>query len=423
MLSGKSRGKRAPVQARLRIGKAHDNDLVLPDASVSRYHCEVCCEEGGVSVRDLGSTNYTRIGRTKVERATLEPGSTLTVGDVQLLLAPNTDRMAILPSEEPRFGKAVGPSLAMRSVFGLLSRIAPTDATVLLGGETGTGKDVLGQSIHELSQRKDEPFVVVDCGAVSYNLIESEFFGHERGAFTGAVQARAGAFETVGKGTLFLDEIGELPLDVQPKLLRVLETGQFRRVGGNRTQVSQARVVAATKRDLQSEVERGKFREDLYFRLAVVVVTMPPLRQRREDIPALVECFLAQARAKDPRLTSLSASQETIAALMSHDWPGNVRELRNVLDRASYIAAATGQSELRIVDLPVATGGGAQPVWSFSEGESYRETKARFERDFESRYVTWLMDQHGGNLSAAARAAKMDRKYLHELARKHGLRP
>jgi transcriptional regulator with GAF, ATPase, and Fis domain len=316
----------------------------------------------------------------------------------------------------------VGPSLAMRQVFGLLERIAPSDATVLLEGETGTGKDVLGRSIHEQSARKSEPFVVVDCGAVSYNLIESEFFGHERGAFTGAVQARAGAFETVGKGTLFLDEIGELPLDVQPKLLRVLETGEFRRVGGNKGLHCQARIIAATKRDLKGEVQRGKFREDLYFRLAVVPVTVPSLRQRRDDIPALVECFLKQARERDPRLSRITLSQDTLAGLMAHDWPGNVRELRNVLDRAMYIAATSNDPKLCLVDLPVLPRGAPQTDWQFDESASYRETRSSFETEFERRYVSWLLEKHDGNVSAAARAAKMDRKHLHDLARRHGLR-
>lgn len=421
VLSGNAKGTTVVIEGLVRIGKAPDNDLVLSDASVSRYHCELEPSAAGLVIRDLGSTNHTRVGRSKVQTATLEPGATLLVGDVELVIEPNTERTQVSPSSSDRFGRAIGPSLAMRQVFGLLERIAGSDATVLLEGETGTGKDALAQSIHEHSPRKDQPFVVVDCGAVSYNLIESEFFGHERGAFTGAVQARAGAFETAGKGTLFLDEIGELPIDVQPKLLRVLETGEFRRVGGNRGQRCEARIIAATKRNLKLEVERGKFREDLYFRLAVVPVTVPPLRQRREDIPALVEHFLEQARQRDPRVASLTLSAQTLAGLAAHDWPGNVRELRNVLDRAVYIASASGDSRLRVVDLPVIPRGSAYE-WHFQEGESYRETRARYEHEFEQRYVSWLLGKHGGNVSAAARAAKMDRKYLHDLARRHGLR-
>jgi transcriptional regulator with GAF, ATPase, and Fis domain len=424
VVTGQARGQRVKVSQRVRIGKAPDNDLVLPDASVSRYHCELELAVDGVVVKDLGSTNHTRINRSKIQTATLEPGATLIVGDVQLLLLPESERLLVMPSQATAFGAAIGPSLAMRAVFGVLERIAPTEATVLLEGETGTGKDVIARAIHEQSPRSAQPFVVVDCGAVNYNLLESEFFGHERGAFTGAIDRRVGAFEAVGAGTLFLDEIGELPLDVQPKLLRVLEAGEFRRVGSNQTLSCEARILAATKRNLKAEVERGKFREDLYFRLAVVPVTVPPLRHRREDIPALVESFLCQARERDGAVVELGLSQETLATLMAHDWPGNVRELRNVLDRAIYIARTSDQPQLRLVDLPVAAApkSAEGSGWAFDENATYRECRNQFEREFERRYVSWLLERHAHNVSAAARAAKMDRKYLHDLARKHGLR-
>src|SRR5690606_13576469 len=348
-------------------------------------------------------------------------GATLTIGNVELLLRAEPNRAQILPSEAPRFGDVVGPSLAMRTIFGLLERIAPTDACVLFEGETGTGKDVLARAIHDKSLHHEHEFLVVDCGAISYNLIESELFGHERGAYTGAVNTRQGAFELAGRGTVFLDEVGELPLDVQPKLLRVLETGEFRRVGGNKVLRTEARIIAATKRNLREEVERGKFREDLYFRLSVVPVTVPPLRQRREDIPALVERSHEQARRRIPAASEITLSRETIAALSAHDWPGNVRELRNVLDRAIYVAAAGGEREVRLVDLPVSAGaaGAPSPAYpSFSPEKSYRETRTEFEADFERRYVSWLLDRHSGNISAAAREAKMDRKHLYDLARR-----
>jgi transcriptional regulator with GAF, ATPase, and Fis domain len=421
VISGKSRGQQANVGARLRIGKSSDNDLVLGDDTVSRHHCEIVRTPKGLLVRDLGSTNQTRIGRSRVTEATIEPGATLTVGDVELLLRSDARRAAVMPSDSPRFGEVIGPSLAMRSIFGVLERIAPTEATVLVEGETGTGKDMIARGIHAGSPRKAQPFVVVDCGAVSYNLIESELFGHERGAFTGAVAARAGAFETAGRGTLFLDEVGELPLDVQPKLLRVLESGEFRRVGGNRPQQSEARIVAATKRNLRDEVERGKFREDLYFRLAVVPITVPPLRVRREDVSALVDHFLDLARKREPRLGDIQIGPDTRSALAAHDWPGNVRELRNVLDRALYVATATGERDLRIVDLPVLPSA-ERAAPAFDPAQSYREIRATFETDFERAYVSWLLGRHDGNISAAAREAKMDRKYLYDLARKHGLR-
>jgi DNA-binding NtrC family response regulator len=423
VVSGQARGQRVRMVQRMRIGKAPDNDLVLPDDTVSRHHCELERGASGILLRDLGSTNHTRVGRTTVREAVVEPGATIVVGNVELILRSEPNRTQVLPSDKSQFGDMLGASLAMRQIFGVLERIAPTDAAVLVEGETGTGKDVLARAIHRQSPRANQPFVVVDCGAVSYNLIESELFGHERGAFTGAVAARQGAFESAARGTVFLDEVGELPLDVQPKLLRVLESGEYRRVGGNRTLRAEARIVAATKRNLKDEALRGKFREDLYFRLAVVPITVPALRTRREDIPALIDHFLALARKRDPAASSISLSRETVSALTAHDWPGNVRELRNVLDRAIYIATASGERELRLVDLPVgaATENGSADG-SFDPGRSYRDTRNEFETDFERRYVSWLLERHQGNISAAAREAKMDRKHLYDLARKHGLR-
>jgi transcriptional regulator with GAF, ATPase, and Fis domain len=232
------------------------------------------------------------------------------------------------------------------------------------------------------------------------------------------VASRQGAFELADGGTVFLDEIGELPLDVQPKLLRVLETKEFRRVGGNKPMRSNVRVIAATKRNLMREVQAGKFREDLYFRLAVVPVTVPPLRARREDIPLLARHIL-KLTAAGGSLHSLS--NETLDAMMAHDWPGNVRELRNVLERAVYLAQATGSSELGLVMVPQ-TGGATEGAFQFEAAKTYRETRTKFESEFERRYVKWLLGRHSGNVSAAAREAKMDRKHLHDIAKKHGLR-
>ncbi|HSQ64809.1 MAG TPA: sigma 54-interacting transcriptional regulator [Polyangiaceae bacterium] len=418
VLTGAKKGNVVALGARARIGKAPENDLVLPDDTVSRQHCELVREGDGVRVRDLGSTNGTRVDGTRVQDALLSPGAVLRVGEVEVALRPAPQRQEVLPSDQTRLGPALGKSLAMRTIFGVLERIAPTEATVLLEGETGTGKDVLARAIVEHSPRKSGPFVVVDCGAVSYSLIESELFGHERGAFTGAVSARQGAFELADGGTVFLDEIGELPLDVQPKLLRVLETREFRRVGGNKPLHTDVRVVAATKRDLKREVQGGKFREDLYFRLAVVPVTVPPLRERREDIPLLAAHILEAACAGGEPLPIAS---DAMQGLLAHDWPGNVRELRNVLERAVYMARATGASELGNIAMPTAAVQDAS-AFTFEPDKSYRDTRARFEQEFERRYVRWLLGRHGGNVSAAARDAKMDRKHLHELAKKHGIR-
>jgi transcriptional regulator with GAF, ATPase, and Fis domain len=416
VLSGAHKGTSKVVGGRLTIGKASDNDLVLTDDTVSRHHCEIVRAPDGLHVRDLESTNGTKIDGTRIREAMVQPGSVLRVGEVEIQFRPSVQKVEVLPSEKTSFGSAIGQSLAMRTIFGVLERIAPTDATVLLEGETGTGKDVLARAIYGASTRANKPFLVVDCGAVTYSLIESELFGHERGSFTGAVSMRQGAFELADGGTVFLDEIGELPIDVQPKLLRVLETREFRRVGGNRTLATNVRVIAATKRDLQREVGAGKFREDLYFRLAVVPVTVPPLRARRDDIPTLVQHMLKASGGE-----GLAVPPETMQSLTAHEWPGNVRELRNVLERSIYMAQATGATEIGVVTLPTAHGAN-DAAFHFEPEKSYRETRAKYDAEFEKRYVKWLLGRHAGNISAAAREAKMDRKHLHDMAKKHGLR-
>ncbi|MGE0789244.1 MAG: sigma 54-interacting transcriptional regulator [Sandaracinaceae bacterium] len=429
VLSGDDRGREQIIQGDIfRIGKARENQLVLADETVSRTHCEIVREQKGYLLRDLGSTNGTLLDGAEIKEAWLKPGAVITVGKVELKVRPFSERIEILPSKATQFGEVVGRSVGMRSVFGLLERLGPTDATVLIGGETGTGKDVLARSIHAMSPRKDRPFMVVDCGAVVGSLIESELFGHEKGAFTGAQSARQGAFELAHGGTLFLDEIGELPLDLQPKLLRALETRSFKRVGGNREHAVDIRVIAASKRNLKMEVERGKFREDLYFRLAVVPIELPPLRERRDDLPALVEQLLKHIASSDTSgAPPLTMSEATLDTLASHDWPGNVRELRNVLERAAYLARASGAQQITQGFVPFAGSApdaGSQDGWpAFDREKSYRDTKSEFESEFERRYVTWLLEQAEGNISAAARAADMDRKYLHKLVRKHGLSP
>src|SRR5512142_468075 len=303
----------------LRIGKAPENDLVLADETVSRVHFEIARDSKGYLVRDMKSTNGTFLDSAEVKEAYLRAGSVIRAGECELKFTPFEERIEILPSEKEALGEMVGKSSAMREIFGLVERIAPTDATVLIEGETGTGKDMIARTLHQLSPRADKPFIVVDCGAVAGTLIESELFGHEKGAFTGAVSTRQGAFEQATGGTVFLDELGELSLDLQPKLLRVLEQRELRRVGGSKITKVDLRVIAATRKDLRSEVEKGKFREDLYFRLNVVPITAPPLRERREDIPLLIDSMLKKLAPDGAHLTD-----STRAALMAHDWPGNV---------------------------------------------------------------------------------------------------
>jgi DNA-binding NtrC family response regulator len=300
---------------------------------------------------------------------------------------------------------------------------------VLIEGETGTGKDLVARTIHGLSKRAEKPFVIVDCGAVAGTLIESELFGHEKGAFTGATTTRQGAFELAHGGTIFLDELGELSLDLQPKLLRVLEQREIRRVGGNRTIKVDIRVVAATKQDLQKEVAKGKFREDLYFRLSVVPIHTPSLRERKEDIPLILRAILGrmQKDGAEPRVID----DATINSLLVHDWPGNVRELRNVIERGVYLSTGMGlvdAAPVKLVSMPgsgtsegATAQGQSQSPPQFDANRSYRDNKELWENEFEKRYLAWLMQRAQGNISRAAREADMDRKYLHKLLKKHAI--
>ena len=416
VIKGSQRGTEFVIASDvIRIGKAPENDLALADETVSRVHFEIVRDAKGYLVRDLRSTNGTFLDGAEVKEAYLRAGSVVAVGGTELKFTPFEERIEILPSEKEALGEMVGKSPAMREIFGLIERIAPTDATVLIEGETGTGKDMIARTLHQLSPRADKPFIVVDCGAVAGTLIESELFGHEKGAFTGAVSARQGAFELASGGTVFLDELGELSLDLQPKLLRVLEQRELRRVGGTKTLKVDLRVIAATRKDLRSEVEKGKFREDLYFRLNVVPITAPALRERREDIPLLIDHMFAKLA---PGSTALTDS--TRAALMAHDWPGNVRELRNVIERALALGTDPGMLVSPLGPEAAATTV-AQAALEFEPNLSFRETKEKWNELFERRYLTWLIKRADGNISKAARDADMDRKYLHKLLRKYGI--
>jgi transcriptional regulator with GAF, ATPase, and Fis domain len=418
VIKGPQRGSEYVISSDvLRVGKATENDLVIPDEAVSRVHFEIVRDAKGYLLRDLKSTNGTFLDGAEIKEAYIRAGSVVGVGGCELKFTPFEERIEILPSEKEQLGDMVGRSAPMREIFGLIERIAPTDATVLIEGETGTGKDMIARTLHDLSKRRAAPMIVVDCGAVAGTLIESELFGHEKGSFTGAVSTRQGAFELASGGTVFLDELGELSLDLQPKLLRVLEQRELRRVGGSKTIKVDLRVIAATRKDLRSEVEKGKFREDLFFRLNVVPITAPPLRERREDIPFLIDYFLT--RLSEPGLPPTVLSDHTKAALMAHDWPGNVRELRNVIERALALGSDPGS-----LVAPVAENAAARARSlgaDFDPGMSFRENKERWNDAFERRYLAWLLKRSDGNISRAARDADMDRKYLHKLLRKYDI--
>ncbi|MEO1231582.1 MAG: sigma 54-interacting transcriptional regulator [Myxococcota bacterium] len=422
VLGGSRKGEELALPARgtLIIGSAADCDLVFE--GLEAIHAELELDPNGLRVRDR-SGGSTLLNGVCVQDGLVEPGGTLGLGGVELRL-DSADALRVLPSSAERFGDARGGSLAMREVFGVLEAVAPTDVTVLFLGETGTGKDVLARATHALSSRREGPLVTIDCGAIAPGLIESELFGHVRGAFTGADAEHPGAFEAASGGTLFLDEVGELPLDVQPKLLRAIDEKRVQRVGGSRLEPADVRLIAATKRDLEEEVQRGRFRRDLYFRMAIVPLTLPPLRERREDIPPLVETFRRAFAERTGVAREIPAHE--LQSLATHDWPGNVRELKNTVERALWLAQ-TGDGEVRFMLPTLAFSGAADEgptpeARPFDPNLSFSEHKQTWEAEFEKAYLPWLLNRAGGSISAAARDARMDRKHLRSLLRKHSLK-
>jgi DNA-binding NtrC family response regulator len=406
-VDGDERGSEAVSQtSELTIGSAEGNQLVLRDPTISRHHCAIRVTDRGFQLRDLGSTNGTWLSGHMIDAVYLRPGTTFRAGQTTLKFELLDDDVREPLSEDDRFGDALGQSAAMRRIFALAAKIAPTDATVLLEGETGTGKGLLADLIHRQSQRSAGPFVVLDCGAIPPTLIESELFGHEKGAFTGAHAARVGAFEAAQQGTVFLDEIGELPLELQAKLLRALEERTIKRIGAPKPVQLDVRVIAATNRDLRSAVNAGTFRADLYYRLDVMRLRVPPLRERREDIPLLVHHFYKVFTGDDGAV----APESLVAALADHAWPGNVRELRSVVERSVLLAEP----------LAPTTDEATTTAYELDDKLSFRESKERIVSSWERWYLNELVARHGGNLTRAARAARMDRAHLRELLRKYG---
>jgi two-component system, NtrC family, response regulator GlrR len=394
---------------RCSIGTHESNDLVLTDSAVSRFHCELFIDSQGFRVRDLDSKNGTAVDGLRIVDAYLKNGSQIVLGRTGLRLELGHAISAVPLSEHTRFGGLVGCSPAMRALFAMLERAAGSDASVLLEGETGTGKEGAALGLHQASGRSDGPFVVVDCGALPGELLESELFGHERGAFTGAEATRIGAFEAADGGTLFLDEVGELPLHLQPKLLGALERRAVRRVGSSVTSPVDVRIIAATHRDLRLAVNQGTFRPDLFFRLAVVRITLPPLRQRPEDLPLLVDHFLERLEAPASAAERLRRP-EFLAGLRASTWPGNVRELRNHIERC-----------LVLDEVPPFAASAPGERFAIDPRLSYAEARRRVLSEFERRYLQALLELHGGNKSKAAREAGMARAHMYLILRRAGL--
>jgi two-component system, NtrC family, response regulator GlrR len=411
-------------------------NLSNEESTVSRFHCEMKPERQGARARGPEDRPGSFVDgvRWRQSRARSRGGAARAEAEQTPVQAPVTlpSRMELSPgprtptppgpavrSGPAAFGELVATSAAARASFERMACAAACNATVLLEGETGTGKSRAAQAIHRASARAGAPFLVVDCGALPANLLESELFGHEKGAFTGAIQRRVGAFEEADGGTIFLDEIGELPAELQPKLLRVLENREIRRLGSNTYQPVNVRVIAATHRDLRAEVQAGRFRADLYFRLAVVGIPIPSLRERTEDLPLIAERILEALGATPEQLATLTAP-DFMSSLQQAPWPGNVRELRNHLERClvfqSALPPAAPDADHALAPLALA------PPRTVDATVTYAESRRRALETFEREYVDALLKLHGGKVSQAAAAADMDRVYLYRLLRRHGLK-
>jgi transcriptional regulator with GAF, ATPase, and Fis domain len=403
VLNGPSAGTIAHLPGpSARIGSARDCDLVIADPTVSRHHVTLAVDEHGIRVIDAHSRNGTWVDGLRVYDALARPDSSIKLGGTTIRLRLGADEIDVPLSPLDRFGSLHGTSSAMRRVFSLLERIAATDTTLLIEAETGTGKDLAAEAVHEAGPRASAPYIVFDCSSVSSSLIESELFGHVKGAFTGANTDRAGAFEAADGGTLFLDEIGELPLDLQPKLLRALENREVRRIGANQRRAVDVRVIAATNRSLATEVERGRFREDLYYRIAVVRIALPPLRERPEDIPLLARHF---AKGRD-------LPAHVIDELRTRTWPGNVRELRNAVERALSLGFPVSSKTAPVAAAPVA----------IDLSVPLKDARDAMLEAFERAYLKAALAQTGGNATRAAQIAGVSRKFVQRALDRYDLR-
>ncbi|HJL26798.1 MAG TPA: sigma 54-dependent Fis family transcriptional regulator [Polyangiaceae bacterium LLY-WYZ-15_(1-7)] len=410
VLEGADAGQRASGDARLTVGTASDNDLVLQDPTVSRYHLELRRGPHGIEARDLGSTNGTLAGALRLTEAAVPAGTVLTLGKTALRVDDGEAQELDLHDGTHLAGLR-GRSPAMRHLMAKVKRASQSDVAVLLVGESGTGKERIAEALHQIGPRRRGPFVTVDCGALAPTLVASELFGHEAGAFTGAKARHPGAFERADGGTLFLDEIGELPESLQATLLGALERRRFHRLGGREEIAVDVRVVSATHRDVRADVNTGRFRLDLFYRLAVVTLEVPPLRARPDDIELLAEHFLQELGWQRPQDV---LTPPVLEALRRHHWPGNVRELRN------FVEATVAMGEPPELHGAV-EGAGADPFAAVLE-RPWKDARAAIVGELERRYFGRLIERTEGNVSEAARVAEMDRGHLTDLLRRHGLK-
>lgn len=394
VVDGPERGRNVSIaHGQARIGTAPGCHLALTDPAVSRIHCEISVSRQGIRLQDRGSTNGTYVDGVRVHDAELRDGSTLRIGDTAVRIGVEHGKDIVPLAPLDRFDQLIGSSPEMRAIYAIIPRVAQTETTTLINGETGTGKELVAQAIHSVSPRAAKPFVVLDCAGVAPGVIESDIFGHVRGAFTSAITERAGLFESAHGGTIFIDEIQDLPLSLQPRLLRVLETRQVRRLGANQPVAVDVNVVAASSQPLSAYVNAGKFREDLFYRLAVAEIELPPLRARGNDVVELATHFWAV-------FASEAVPSELLAAVRDRSWPGNVRELRNFVERWAKLGVPTG----------VRTERGRRVEAAMPTDLPLKEARRVWNDQFESAYASALLERSGGNVTRAAELAGVNRR-------------
>ena len=403
---------------RLLVGTSPACDLRLEGREVSRRHASLEVAPQGLRIVDLGSTNGTTVNGVPVREAFAKPGDVVKLAGTTLRIEAGGARAFKLPTDTG-FGRLLGSSDAMRRLYPTCARLAETQVPVLIEGETGTGKEVLAEALHEASPRAGAPFVVFDCTAVPPSLAESTLFGHERGAFTGAIATRKGVFEEAHGGTLFIDEIGDLELSIQPKLLRALERSEVQRVGSNTWTRVDVRIIAATRRDLDKEVQAGRFRDDLFFRLAVGRIELPPLRERRGDVALLTEYLWKQLGGKDGAIPA-----DAIRRFEDYPWPGNVRELHNAVARLlalGEVAIGDVSSLERSLGEPDVTQAASGDVIERILEADLPLSRARdcVIKEFERRYIERVYHRFGSNVARAASASGVARRYFQLLRARH----
>ena len=395
------------------IGTSEACALRLSDRAISRRHASVEIVNGRLRVIDLHSTNGTKIQNVSIVEAHAQDGDLIRLGGSTVRVRAHSSRAVSAP-RQGGFGRMIGASPEMRRLYPLCERIAAAAIPVVIEGETGTGKEVLAEALHEMGPRAQAPFVVFDCTAVPPSLVEAELFGHERGAFTGAVSARKGVFEQAEGGTLLIDEIGDLDLALQPKLLRAIERSEIRRIGGDRTLRVDVRVLSATRRDLDAEVQRGRFRDDLFHRLTVGRIELPPLRRRDGDVSVLARHFARQVGGDEHAIQT-----EFLPRWEGYAWPGNVRELRNKVARYVALGLSDDAASLATPLLPAALGG--DPIERvLAMNLPLLESRQRVVDELEQRYIARVLASHGGHVGKAAAASGIARRHFQRIRARSG---